>query len=159
MAPTCDFPEICERQFQEYNLGHLTITQYNNLSPPWMSLPAAGMKMVVAFRLSWGFRNSPTLLPPTSLRKLGELTTKPTSHLRWDSHCTSLPFPSHHTFPTISGRCNWGFRSWKVSLWLPTYFGLLKSSTREEKVEGQVAFNTHVAIKLTWNVPSLNRNS
>lgn len=45
----------------------------------------------------------------------------------------------------------------KDSLWLPTYFGLLKSSTREEAVGGQVAFNTHVAINITWNVPSLNR--
>lgn len=100
----------------------------------------------------------PTVLPSTSPCKPRELTTKPTSHLRLGCSFISLPFPIYHTFPTISGTCNWGFRSWKISLWLPTYFGLLKSSTREEEVGGQVAFNTHVAINTTWNVPSLNRN-
>lgn len=100
----------------------------------------------------------PNRSPSPSPCKLRELTTEPTSHLRWSWSFTSLPFPIYHTFPTISGRRNWGFRSWKISLWLPTYFGLLKSSTREETVGGQVAFNTHVSINITWNVPSLNRN-
>ena len=113
---------------------------------------------VVALRLSRVFKNSQPVLPSTSPCKPQELMAQATCHFGWGPSFTSLPFPIHHTFPTISGRYNWGFRSWKISLWLPTYFGLLKSSTGEEKVGGQVAFNTHVAINKTRNVPSLNRN-
>lgn len=160
MALTCDFPKICEWQFQEYKPGHSTLTQSSNLSLPWMRVSSLLYMRLLdgGSQILQKIQKFPTVLSSTSPHQPQELTTEPTSHPQWGSSFTSLPFPIYHTFPTISGRCNWGFRSWKISLWLPTYFGHLKSSTREEKVGGQVVFNTHVAINITWNVPSLNRN-